>query len=144
MEWIILIVSVIAVIIFLNILITNTAKKKGYYDIYKSISNYEVKGIETIIMLFFVVFCTVIVVSAGLFNNKLLTIIYFTIIAILGGITNNFIKLLLAKSKKEKNEFVDTNISGVEKDRIHNKQKRDDLTLATLLILLLSGKNKKK
>lgn len=144
MEWIILIVAVIAVIIFLNILITNTAKKKGYYDIYKSISDYEIGFISTIVMLFFVVFCTIIVVSAGLFSNKVLTIAYFTIIAILGGTTNSFIKLLVAKSKKEKNEFVDTNISGVEKDRIHNKQKRDDLTLAALLILLLSGKNKKK
>lgn len=144
MEWIILIVSVIAVIIFLNILITNIAKKNGYYDIYKSISDYEIGFISTIVMLFFVVFCTIIVVSAGLFSNKVLTIAYFAIIAILGGTTNSFIKLLVAKSKKAKGEFVNTSITGVEKDRIHKKQRREDLTLTALLILLFSGKNKKK
>ncbi len=144
MEWIILIVSVIAIIIFINILITNTAKKNVYYDIYKSISDYEIRFISTIVMLFFVVFCTIIVVSAGLFSNKVLTIAYFTIIAILGGTTNSFIKLLVAKNKKSKGEFVDTSITGVEKDHIHKKQRREDLTLAALLIFLFSGKNKKK
>lgn len=142
MKCIILIVSVIALIIFLNIFITNIAKKKGYYNIYKSISNYEVKSIETIIMLFFVVFCTIFVVSIGILNNKVLTIIYFTIIAILGGTTTNFIKLLVAKNKKEKGEFVDTSISGIEKDHIHNKQKRDDITLLAWLLLIFGGKKK--
>ena len=142
MKWIILIVSVIALIIFLNILITNIAKKKGYYNIYKSISNYEVKGKETIVMLFFVVFCTIFVVSIGILNNKVLTIIYFTIIAILGGTATNFLKLLIAKNKKEKGEFVDTSISGIEKDRIHNKQKRDDITLLAWLLLIFGGKKK--
>ena len=144
LKWIILIILVIVVIVFLNILITNIAKKKGYYNIYKSISNYEIRFIDTIVMLFFVVFCTIIAISAGLFSNKVLTIVYFTIIAIFGWTTNSFIKLLVAKNKKAIGEFIDTSISGIEKDRIHKKQRREDLTLAALLILLFSGKNRKK
>ena len=141
--WIILFLIIVGLI---NMFINHLAKKKNCYHIMNSISDNESKSTQRILGVGIVIFLTLFMDSIGAFNSYVITIIYFCIMFILGGTIPKLARFMMALDYKKKGTYIDTSVTGAEKDLEDAKDKIHALgtTAGILGLFSIFGSKKKK
>lgn len=143
MAWYWWLIIYFIIIISVNMTIKHLAKKYGCFDIMNSISDKESKSEQRMLIIGIVVALTLIFDYFKAFKSYIFTIIYFGFLFILAGILPTIAKFLIALDKQRKNEYVDTSITGAEKDLRDTKEGLCKLGLFALVFYIFNSRKGK-
>lgn len=143
MKWYWWIVIYLIIVFSINMFIKHLAKKNGCFDIMNSFSDKESKTEQNTILICIVVVLTLVLDYFKAFESYIITIIYFCFIFILAGVLPTLAKFLMALDKQQKGEYVDTSITGKEKDLRDTKESLYKLGLVMFIFSIFNNKRRK-
>lgn len=146
MKWYWYIVIYILIVIIINSFIKHLAVKNNCYNIMNSISDNESKTEQRLVMILIVVVLTVFLDYINAFESFTITIVYFCFLFILAGVLPTLVKYIMALDKKKRNEYVDTSVTGAEKDLKDAKNSNNGyftIGILSFFYYLFNGKKRK-
>ena len=138
--WYIVIYLIIEFILYMTV--NYIAKKKGCYEIMKTISDKEVK--KEYLILYYGLSLTLFFIVTLLGTPPTLFIIFIVLIFILAPFCNKLALFLKAMDMKERHVKVDYSVSGKEKNRIDAREELKEKMFTIGMYSVISDMTKKR